>query len=307
MKLILNELSVPENIDDLKALVKDVLNLIIQISENKFDKEQPKFHIHDSFLASEFGNQFYTHIYSDYDLDDFSLFNSFIDCPPVESIITDFESSKKPLYKVTISFNNQELEGIGLKASTYHLNTSALYSFNSNSYWRDSILKTKAYTSEERFDHNELTNFSLPRLFSIGHRRMINIFLNNQGWKPSITKFPFAKEASDCYKESCKTELDKCKGGQEKIEIYRQFGELFATMNGYTFEEELSKWNTDNEHIRDIYWAGNSNHKRFISIDVENGGFEFCDYDGTHLGAFGWLGNQISNPKIETHSIKLHK
>jgi len=305
MKLILNELSIPEQVTKLESFVKDILNVTLQLSLNKFDNEQLKLHIPNSFLTSDFGTQFYTHVYSNYDVDNFSLFNSLIDCPPTESIIKDFESSGKSLHKVTLSFKNQEIEGIGLKASTYYLNKRALYSLNSDSYWDNTTLKTKSYLSKERFVHNELINFSSPALFPTGHRALIGVFLKNIGWKPSVSNFPFAKQASDCYRESCMAEIAKCKDSQEKISVYRNFGELFAAMNGYTLDDDLCKINTNDGKIRDIYSAGNSNHMRFISIDIENGGFEFCDHDGTHLGTYGWLGDKISDAKIRTHSIKL--
>jgi len=306
MKLILNEISIPNNASKLGNLVNDVLSMSLQFSENKFDDEQLKFHFHSSFLDSDFGNQFYNHIYAKYDIDKLGLFNSLIDCPTTESIISEFESDGKNLLKVTLPFKNTEIEGIGLKASTYYLDNSVLYSFNSDPNWLNAVLRTKAYTTATRFNHNDLKNFSNPELFKASHQILIIDYLKKQGWKPSTITFPFGKEARDCYKENRDTEILK-KGRQEKTQIYRRYGELFANMNGYVFNDHLSKINTTDEKIRDIYIAGNSNHTRFISIDVENGGFELCDYDGTHLRTCGWLGEEISAAKIKTHSIKLSK
>ncbi len=93
------------------------------------------------------------------------------------------------------------------------------------------------------------------------------------------------------------------KNAPEKISIISKMAKIVATINGYTFEKDISKLNAQKSgKIREIYSAGESNHKIYLSADFESGGFEVFSYNATWLGEYSFSGEVTSfSTKEEVH------
>lgn len=310
MKAILNEISIPTifNAGHINDCAENLLSGFVYLSEKKIGDSQLKLHLTSDFEVSPFGSAFMNRIYSNYDWEIHALFSGLIDCPKVQDLVQLHEANKAPYLKVTTNFNNNEVSGIGLKAITYSSNElSIMYSLSSHNDWEKSKIDLKAFSNPDSFVRKQALNFSKEdspeaELFFfqtvIKHLELIN-------WNPAVINFPFSSIAKNAYKAKCLEEIGNCNLANDKIPVYRKYGKLFCLTNGYQFDAELSAINTNGGQIRDIYSAGSGNKTRFISIDIENGGFEFCDFDRTHLGTYGWDGNLIGEAKPNTHSIKL--
>jgi hypothetical protein len=240
------------------------------------------------------------------------LFSGLIDCASIDELINKHEAVNDRYLRVSIVIDEQESESLGAKVITYSKEElGSFYSFNSHSNWSRSKIDLKAYTTTANFQRTQALNFSGLNLESARTEEFLFLltykYLELKNWNPSITPFPNYKVAEEEYRAKCQAEIDNCKSSGEAVAVYRKYGKYFCFTNGYSFNENISSINSSGVKIRDIYSAGAGNAIRFISIDVENGGFELCDSDGTHLGSFGWNGTKISDAKISTHSIRLSK
>lgn len=310
MKAILNEISIPTifNTGQINDYAKNLLSGFVYLSEKKIGDSQLKLHLTKDFEVSPFGSAFMNMIYSNYDWETHALFSGLIDCPKMEDLVQLHEATNVSFLKVTTNFNTIEVSGIGLKAITYSINElSIMYSLNSHNDWEKSKLDLKAFSTPYSFIKKEALNFSKEdsseaELFFF---RTVIKHLELIDWNPALINFPFSSIAKNTHKAKCLKEIADCNIANDKITVYRKYGKLFCLTNGYQFDAGLSAINTNGGQIRDIYSAGSAKKTRFISIDVENGGFEFCDFDGTHLGTYGWDGILIGEAKPKTHSIKL--
>jgi hypothetical protein len=313
MKAILNEVSIPSEFDQLqlRSYVNSIFADFVELSRKKFGNKQLKLHLTSSFAEGNFGSSLFQIVYTACDWDDQALFSSLIDCENIDELINDHAADNDPYLKVSIVIGDQELNSLGAKAITYRASElTSLYSFNSHLNWRKIKLDLKAYRSATKFDRFWALNCSDLQsdangsdfVFSLAHK-----YLDLQNWDPRNVPFPNCKIAEAEYRSPCQADIDKCKTSNDKSSVYRRYGKLFCGINGYAFHEIISNINSSPSKIRDIYSAGDGKRIRFISIDVENGGFELCDWDGTHLGSFGWNGAKIGDAKIATHSIKLSK
>jgi Fe-S cluster assembly iron-binding protein IscA len=82
--------------------------------------------------------------------------------------------------------------------------------------------------------------------------------------------------------------------GGEKVAKIEEVGREVARRNFYLYDNHISQRNQkETGKKRVIFRIGSGNHKIFLSLDFENGGFEVCDYRGHHLGAYGFHGKLI--------------
>ena len=115
------------------------------------------------------------------------------------------------------------------------------------------------------------------------------------GWKPDKEFFPnlnFSNELVmdsnwDQYREkfrNASTETRKF--------LILDYGRNVAERNFYTHDVKLSGLNSSANKKRVIYYAGTGKHRIYLSIDMETGGFEVCDYMGYHLGEYFYDGSK---------------
>ena len=310
MNLILNELSLPLSFSS-EEIDESFNNLIIlgKFLDADYDTKI-KFHLNEFFLISDIGFDFFSRIYSYDDWELIGFFNSLIDCPTIEELIRISEGSGNYLFKVTTELNNIETEGHGLKAYSYlKENLTFIYSFLTHDKWEELLIGTKVYISEKRFNTTTSKNLSRNTLeVKEKFYHFLNLqFLKFKKWNPKETIFPFAKLGKRLYAEQYKAELLLSKDERVRQDTILRYGELFCKLNGYNFDENISSINSSPSKIRSIFSAGNGNKKRFLSLDVENGAIELCDYDGTHLGPINWEGTIVGIAKPDSHSIKLRK
>lgn len=69
------------------------------------------------------------------------------------------------------------------------------------------------------------------------------------------------------------------------------FGDKVATINGYIFNERVTKLNEKSEHKREIYDVGQSRDKIYLSIEFEKPfTFEVFNFSGKHIGELNYGG-----------------
>lgn len=311
MKVVLNEASLPNTVvnGEMESYISGLVVGLKFLEENKIGSNQIKFHLNRRFKVSKFGIKFFSELYTNYDWETQVLFTSLIDCTETEDLIQALEdATTNPIYsRVVVPFVDREFESIGLKAVSYCTTGDCVsYSFCTHVVWEQAKLPLKAYHTEDSFVKQIVLNYYETNLkLDFFIYDLIRIYLSAQSWKPSEMAFPFAKMCEVKHRELCQKEIDLCTLSSEKNSVYQKYGAIFCFSNGYDFDTDISNINSNPGQIRKIYSAGLSRRKRYISLDIENGGFELCDYDGTHLGTFGWTGEKITDAKIATHSIKI--
>jgi len=312
MKAILNEVSIPDQytLPDIKRYIDSLVMGFKFLFERKIGKDQLKLHLTQDFGDNDFGAQFYNILYSEYEWETASLITSIVDCISLEEIIAIHDDAQQLYTHVSIDFENSDTPGKGFKAIAYKINElSYLFSFISHQRWGTSKIELKAFKPNEQFSKFESLNFSNVNSGENDNFKyeIISKYLTQTNWSPKNNPFPFADLAKKEFRAICDKEIAECKRQEDRIPIYQKYGRCFCKTNGYKFDDAISSINSNNSQLRDIYYAGTGNRMRFISIDVENGGFEFCDNNGTHLGTFGWAGDEIGIAKPYTHSINLRR
>jgi len=75
-------------------------------------------------------------------------------------------------------------------------------------------------------------------------------------------------------------------GGKEKISELLEVGKLIAELNSWQYHQDLSKINSTNTRIREIFMSVGGSTTHYLSIDVKNpkGTFELLDRAGRHEG-----------------------
>ncbi len=125
-------------------------------------------------------------------------------------------------------------------------------------------------------------------------------------WKPVEKYLPLADISNvladnnwDNFRENLR------KNAQDKKAIISLIAKQVALINGYHLEEAISKLNSNAGQIREIYAAGKDRSKIYLSVDFETGGYEVCDFSGTHLGEYWFDGTQTQKAQPLDHSIRL--
>ncbi len=127
-------------------------------------------------------------------------------------------------------------------------------------------------------------------------------------WDPSVEPFPNLEFSNECVKDgdwdNFHEEKNKCKTIEEIRAVILKYSKEVAKRNHYVYNQRVSAMNTSEEKKRVIFSAGYGRQTRYLSVDLEKGGFELCDHDGYHLGQFFLDGIRTSGAKSD-HNIKV--
>jgi hypothetical protein len=85
----------------------------------------------------------------------------------------------------------------------------------------------------------------------------------------------------------------------EQITSYLKWGNIVAKFNFWKLNTVITRFND-----RDIFSKKINNKIHYLSIDRENGTFEFFNHNGNHLGEFNFKFERTQN--IRTHTINLN-
>lgn len=106
-------------------------------------------------------------------------------------------------------------------------------------------------------------------------------------------------------------------GKKEKISELKEVGEKIAILNGWRFDNEITKINSNSGQIRMVFVSESKSRYAYLSIDMKNafGRFEHHDDKGRHLGEIDFAtGKYIPRKDSETgkdnkgyHDLKLKK
>lgn len=135
--------------------------------------------------------------------------------------------------------------------------------------------------------------------------------LETDSWKHKENYFP-KREFSDGLVNNdwkgFREALKKLPSGT-KIAKIEKIGALVAKINGYRFNPHLSSHNQKKcKSARSIHQAGKKRDTIYLSVDFEKGAFEVCDFDGIHLGEFGFNGKRLQDADTTgKHNIFLQR
>ncbi len=205
-----------------------------------------------------------------------------------------------------ISFNlkNTEYFPQGFKIAA-HYNTISI-SFNTDNIWNESFIELIHLVEDENKTIFEQT-------ISVKHASTTKHFDEQNQWLSSLISkgrigseldysknyFPHIMISNlivDDNWVSFRKEIQT--NQQEKEATIIRHGELVASRNGYQKEKAISKRNTTNNKKRIVFGAGIGCSKIYLSIDLEKGGFEVCDYLGEHIGEYFFDGSLQSGKKF---------
>ncbi len=135
--------------------------------------------------------------------------------------------------------------------------------------------------------------------------------LETDSWKHKQNYFP-KREFSD---RLVNNDWDKFRrdlksiSSNEKMAKIKEIGALVAKINGYRFNSDLSSHNQKKcKSARSIHQAGKKRDTIYLSVDFEKGAFEVCDFDGIHLGEFGFNGKRLQDADTTgKHNIFLQR
>lgn len=111
----------------------------------------------------------------------------------------------------------------------------------------------------------------------------------------------------DLCKDFIKIRDDLIKSGNDSVSVYVKIGTEVALRNNYTYDTELSNFNSNNGCIRHIF---RSNNKPYIyaSIDIRHGNFEICDSSGSQIDEYTYCNNpQNKHDRTGQHNIKFER
>lgn len=119
-------------------------------------------------------------------------------------------------------------------------------------------------------------------------------------WKPTHEYFPMKKVAIEILKQyNYKEKIAKVKIYQDRVAINKEIGKFIAELNYYQ-TSNVEKYN----YGRDIFEAGNTQNKIYLSIDFKTGSFELCNADGKQQGEYNFEGEKIEEAK-DKHDINI--
>lgn len=95
----------------------------------------------------------------------------------------------------------------------------------------------------------------------------------------------------------------------ERHAFAAKYARRIAELNGWVYDEVVTKINKSNEHLRMVYRSVHfKKTDYYLSFDFEKPSFcyELCDNKGNHLREIDFLGQQ-SGPARKDHSLKLSR
>lgn len=125
-------------------------------------------------------------------------------------------------------------------------------------------------------------------------------------WNPTKKYLPLVHVSNILVEENWDTFREELsKKPQDKIAKISLMAKQVAIINGYDYNQQVSDLNKNTGQRREVYSAGKKRDVIYLSVDFETGGYEVCDYSGTHLGEYWFDGSQTQAAKPNTHSLKL--
>lgn len=201
----------------------------------------------------------------------------------------------------------------GLKIACLY-NTIAV-SFQTESIWFQSSLELIHIAEDDR-------NNTLEQLVTINHASTVthiddqNEWLSSllskgligTEWKPSENLFPNIEFSNQLVKNedwnNFYSQRDAAKNSNDRLAIIIEIGKKVATRNQYYSDKKVSELNTSKTKLRIVFGAGKGKDRIYLSIDLEKGGFEVCNYLGEHLGEYFFDGT-LQSGKKSGHNLKI--
>lgn len=213
---------------------------------------------------------------------------------------------------VGIELSNKQEISEGLKIACLYKTIAV--SFNSSSEWDNSKLDLLHLTETETGETFEQT-VTINHAASLKHideqKEWLDFLIAKKiigkDWNPTENYFPHLEFSNDLVEanwELFKEKRDAAKTSQERLAIIIDIGKKVAERNSYSHDNKVSTLNTSDNVKRIIFGAGKGKDKIYLSIDLEKGGFEVCNYIGKHLGEYFYDGSFVSGQKAN-HSIKV--
>lgn len=213
---------------------------------------------------------------------------------------------------VGIELNNKQKISEGLKIACLYKTIAV--SFNSSSEWNNSKLDLLHLTETENGETFEQT-VTINHAATLNHidaqKEWLDFLIAKKlignDWNPAGNYFPHLEFSNDIVAanwESFKKKRDAAKTSQERLAIIIDIGKKVAERNSYSHDNKVSTLNTSDNVKRIIFGAGKGKDKIYLSIDLEKGGFEVCNYIGEHLGEYFYDGSFVSGQKAN-HGIRV--
>lgn len=209
-------------------------------------------------------------------------------------------------------FKHNNIHGQGLGAA--YLSNSIVISFNCDFCWSSSKIKPVIF---EKIQHDTIvkTEVEILNVSKYTHiiEQKVGIYsklveqFNKEDFNPTEELLPNLAFTNDFLKITRFYKRFQKLSRTDKTTEARKMGRQVALLNNYYFEEQLSKINSTASKIRDIYISQNAFGKKFyLSVDIEKGGFEVCDFQGEHQHEILFNGIKNSRQKLD-HNIKFKK
>jgi len=129
-------------------------------------------------------------------------------------------------------------------------------------------------------------------------------------WKPSSEFFPNLGFSNllveDGLWENYYKKRDSTTSHGERQAMIIEYGQRVAERNFYSIDKRLSEFNSSDTRKRFIFGAGIGKDRIYLSIDLEKGGFEVCNYKGDHLGEYFFNGTKTGISQ-SSHNIRIRK
>lgn len=214
---------------------------------------------------------------------------------------------------IGIQLNDSQKIAEGLKIACLY-NTIAV-SFQTEPFWNKSSLELIHIVEDE---HNNI----LEQIVSINHAsttahieeqsdwltNLISRGLIGTEWKPSEKLFPNIDFSNQIVKDEDWNNFysvrDAAKSANDRLAVIIETGKKVATRNQYYLDKKVSDLNTTATKLRIVFGAGKGKDRIYLSIDLEKGGFEVCNYLGEHLGEYFFDGSMQSGRKLG-HDLRI--
>lgn len=211
---------------------------------------------------------------------------------------------------IYVDVNGVQLAPKGLKIACI-LKTFSV-SFSKFLIWRSHFVKALWI---EEIDSSDLIeqNVDIRHIGTDPHIRYHEEWFNLQircsksflKWNPSKEYFPNLDYSNELVKDSDWEDYwaqYRNASTEQRRSIILNYGIKVAERNNYQYDNKISALNTSKNKKRKIFHAGSGRDRIYLSIDLETGGFEVCDYSGSHLGEYFYDGKKTKNASSD-HNI----
>jgi hypothetical protein len=214
---------------------------------------------------------------------------------------------------IGIQLQSNQSISVGLKIACLY-NTIAV-SFNSATQWNKSSLDL-IHIEENEIGETLEQSVSIKHASALSHideqKEWLDYLIAHKligiDWNPSENYFPLLDFSNTLIEngnwETFRQKRDGAKSSQERLAVIIEIGKKVAERNSYTHDTRVSTLNTSESIKRIIFGAGKGKKKIYLSIDLEKGGFEVCNYLGEHIGEYFFDGSPVSEKKLG-HDIKV--